>query len=82
MVPNKLANPSPNAITKTPAVTAEGDSDQNKQIKVTTAQEGLLLLSNQKLQGFVMSRSYGDYLLHNELHILILGYHYREQQHQ
>lgn len=44
--------------------------DQNKQIKVTTAQEGLLLLSNQKLQGFVMSRSYGDYLLHNELHTL------------
>jgi polar amino acid transport system substrate-binding protein len=44
--------------------------DQNKQINVTTAQEGLLLLSNQKLQGFIMSRSYGDYLLHNELHTL------------
>ena len=42
----------------------------NEQIQVATAQQGLNLLSNKKLSAFVMSRSYGDYLLSQELKAL------------
>ena len=41
--------------------------DPKEQLKLTTAQEGLKLLSNKKLSAFVMSRSYGNYILDNEL---------------
>lgn len=37
------------------------------QLQLTTAQEGLNLLANKKVKGFVMSRSYGEYLLATEL---------------
>ncbi|MAG77429.1 MAG: amino acid ABC transporter substrate-binding protein [Colwelliaceae bacterium] len=37
------------------------------QLQLATAQEGLNLLANKKVKGFVMSRSYGEYLLATEL---------------
>lgn len=40
---------------------------KDKQVKFATAQDGLKLLANKKLSGFIMSRSYGEYLLANEL---------------
>ena len=44
--------------------------DPDNQVKLSTAQEGLMLLHNKKLRAFVMSRSYGEYILSNELQII------------
>lgn len=53
--------------------------DPAKQVQVATAQEGLKLLSKQKLSAFVMSRSYGEYLLDTELSSFKAGMKFDEE---
>lgn len=51
----------------------------DSQLQLATAQNGLKLLANRKLSGFIMSRSYGEYMLQNELKSLSPHIEFNEQ---